>query len=184
MISSRRCLWFWKSSWKWSWRFQFSHRWCWNGWHYCLFYPPEPGEFQFEQPHYYADGSQGAVTMNVIRQHGCDGTVTIEFSTMWVRVWAPARHLKGTGKGLCVYKLTWFVTRYRDGTARGGDALGPDVDYIKTDGKLHFKHGETSQKVSIEVNRETKVQPVYHSSKVDTWYTAHWIWNWTFEVSV
>ena len=45
-------------------------------------YFAEPGEFQFKEPHYYADKSTGLITVDVIRQKGCDGTVTIEYSTM------------------------------------------------------------------------------------------------------
>ncbi|KAK2143511.1 hypothetical protein LSH36_835g00039 [Paralvinella palmiformis] len=42
----------------------------------------EPGEFQFSHTHYYADMNAGIVSADVIRQKGCDGTVTIEFSTI------------------------------------------------------------------------------------------------------
>lgn len=46
---------------------------------------------------------------------------------------------------------------YRDGTAKGGETIGPGVDYKRSDGTLKFKHGETSQKISVDVNKETKV---------------------------
>ncbi len=49
---------------------------------YVLLLSPEPGEFQFEEPHYYAIATNGTVTLNVVRQKGCDGVVTIEYSTM------------------------------------------------------------------------------------------------------
>ncbi|ELU01061.1 hypothetical protein CAPTEDRAFT_224088 [Capitella teleta] len=42
----------------------------------------EPGEFQFDEPHYYADPKSGTVTFTVLRQKGCDGSVTIEYSTI------------------------------------------------------------------------------------------------------
>ena len=42
----------------------------------------EPGEFQFKEPQYYADTKTGVITAEVVRQKGCDGTVSIEYSTM------------------------------------------------------------------------------------------------------
>ncbi|XP_078313463.1 sodium/calcium exchanger 3-like isoform X11 [Crassostrea virginica] len=42
----------------------------------------EPGEFQFEAPHVYADLSSGKVKINVLREHGVDGKVTMEYSTI------------------------------------------------------------------------------------------------------
>ena len=49
---------------------------------FALFCFPEPGEFQFEQPHYYADLKASLVTVKVVRQKGCDGNVSVEYSTM------------------------------------------------------------------------------------------------------
>ncbi|XP_048733163.1 sodium/calcium exchanger 2-like isoform X4 [Ostrea edulis] len=42
----------------------------------------EPGEFQFETPHTYADLSSGKVRVNVERDYGLDGKVTMEYSTI------------------------------------------------------------------------------------------------------
>ena len=42
----------------------------------------EPGEFDFEQDHCVADLASGTVVTRVVREHGFDGTVTIEYSTM------------------------------------------------------------------------------------------------------
>lgn len=36
----------------------------------------------FEQPRYNAEMSQGVLTATVVRQNGCDGKVTLEYSTM------------------------------------------------------------------------------------------------------
>jgi len=47
-----------------------------------VFFCAEPGEFEFEEPHYYGDKRSGVVTAYVHRQKGCDGTVKIEYSTM------------------------------------------------------------------------------------------------------
>ncbi|ESO92661.1 hypothetical protein LOTGIDRAFT_162582 [Lottia gigantea] len=41
-----------------------------------------------------------------------------------------------------------------DGTAKGGDKLGPDVDYIATSGTINFTHSETSKTFSIVVNKD------------------------------
>ncbi|XP_061162803.1 sodium/calcium exchanger 2-like isoform X6 [Saccostrea echinata] len=42
----------------------------------------EPGEFQFESPHVYADLSSGKVKVTVQREFGVDGKVTMEYSTI------------------------------------------------------------------------------------------------------
>ncbi|XP_062616648.1 sodium/calcium exchanger 2-like isoform X6 [Saccostrea cucullata] len=42
----------------------------------------EPGEFQFESPHVYADLSSGKVKVTVLREYGVDGKVTMEYSTI------------------------------------------------------------------------------------------------------
>ncbi|XP_060062808.1 sodium/calcium exchanger 2-like [Ylistrum balloti] len=42
----------------------------------------EPGEFLFEQPHCYADLKSGKVSCRVVREHGFDGKVTMEYSTI------------------------------------------------------------------------------------------------------
>ena len=42
----------------------------------------EPGEFLFEDPHYHADMKSGKATVRVIREHGFDGKVSLEYSTM------------------------------------------------------------------------------------------------------
>lgn len=42
----------------------------------------EPGEFQFEIPHAYADLSSGKVKVTVLREYGVDGKVTMEYSTI------------------------------------------------------------------------------------------------------
>ncbi|XP_070172834.1 sodium/calcium exchanger 2-like isoform X3 [Littorina saxatilis] len=42
----------------------------------------DPGEFLFEEPHYHADMKSGKVTVRVIREHGFDGKVTLEYSTI------------------------------------------------------------------------------------------------------
>lgn len=42
----------------------------------------EPGEFQFKESQYFADLKTGLITAEVVRQKGCDGTVTLEYSTM------------------------------------------------------------------------------------------------------
>lgn len=42
----------------------------------------EPGEFQFDAPHAYADLSSGKVKLTVLREFGVDGKVTMEYSTM------------------------------------------------------------------------------------------------------
>ncbi|XP_052696784.1 uncharacterized protein LOC128175294 isoform X11 [Crassostrea angulata] len=42
----------------------------------------EPGEFQFETPHAYADLSSGKVKVTVLREYGVDGKVTMEYSTI------------------------------------------------------------------------------------------------------
>ena len=46
----------------------------------------------------------------------------------------------------------------RDGTARGGEKLGAGVDYIRSEGMLSFKHGESSKTLSVQVNKEAKVR--------------------------
>ena len=43
---------------------------------------PEPGEVEFEKPHYYANTKTGTVTVKVVRNHGCDGDIKVEFTTM------------------------------------------------------------------------------------------------------
>ncbi|XP_046584198.1 sodium/calcium exchanger 2-like isoform X3 [Haliotis rubra] len=42
----------------------------------------EPGEFLFEEAHYHADLKEGKVTARIIREHGCDGKVMLEYSTI------------------------------------------------------------------------------------------------------
>lgn len=42
----------------------------------------EPGEFQFETPHAYADLSSGKMKVTVLREYGVDGKVTMEYSTI------------------------------------------------------------------------------------------------------
>lgn len=42
----------------------------------------EPGEFQFETPHAYADLSLGKMKVTVLREYGVDGKVTMEYSTI------------------------------------------------------------------------------------------------------
>ncbi|OWF47929.1 sodium/calcium exchanger 2-like isoform X3 [Mizuhopecten yessoensis] len=42
----------------------------------------EPGEFLFEHPHCYADLKSGKVSCRVVREHGFDGKVTMEYSTI------------------------------------------------------------------------------------------------------
>ncbi|XP_064647544.1 sodium/calcium exchanger 1-like isoform X2 [Lineus longissimus] len=42
----------------------------------------EPGEFQFEQPSITANLKTGKLAVNVIRQKGCDGTVSVEYATI------------------------------------------------------------------------------------------------------
>ncbi|KAK7501658.1 hypothetical protein BaRGS_00007089, partial [Batillaria attramentaria] len=42
----------------------------------------EPGEFLFEQHHYHADMKKGKADVRVVREHGFDGTVTLEYSTI------------------------------------------------------------------------------------------------------
>ncbi|XP_071116361.1 sodium/calcium exchanger 2-like isoform X2 [Haliotis cracherodii] len=42
----------------------------------------EPGEFLFEDAHYHADLKDGKVTARVLREHGCDGKVKLEYSTV------------------------------------------------------------------------------------------------------
>ncbi|XP_046340932.1 sodium/calcium exchanger 2-like isoform X7 [Haliotis rufescens] len=42
----------------------------------------EPGEFLFEDAHYHADLKDGKVTARVLREHGCDGKVKLEYSTI------------------------------------------------------------------------------------------------------
>ncbi|CAH1797885.1 unnamed protein product [Owenia fusiformis] len=42
----------------------------------------EPGEFTFDRSHYAADLKSGMMAVTVVRQHGCDGTVTVEYSTV------------------------------------------------------------------------------------------------------
>ena len=49
---------------------------------FCVHLLVEPGELQFNEPHYYADLRSGTLTAEVVRQKGCDGNVTIEYSTM------------------------------------------------------------------------------------------------------
>ena len=46
------------------------------------FLSPEPGEVEFEKPHYYANTKTGTVTVKVVRNHGCDGDIKVEFTTM------------------------------------------------------------------------------------------------------
>ncbi|XP_013418432.1 sodium/calcium exchanger 2 isoform X2 [Lingula anatina] len=42
----------------------------------------EPGELTFEKPHYSANPETGKLIATVLREHGCDGQVTIEYSTI------------------------------------------------------------------------------------------------------
>ncbi|KAL5004041.1 hypothetical protein ScPMuIL_017497 [Solemya velum] len=42
----------------------------------------EPGEFYFENSHCFADMATGELSARVVREHGCDGEVTLEYSTI------------------------------------------------------------------------------------------------------
>lgn len=42
----------------------------------------EPGEFQFDKDHCIADLNEGVLTTKVIREHGYDGNVKLEYATM------------------------------------------------------------------------------------------------------
>jgi len=42
----------------------------------------EPGEFQFEKDHCVADLQDGTLTTKIIREHGFDGKVNLEYATM------------------------------------------------------------------------------------------------------
>lgn len=85
----------------------------------------EPGEFLFETPHCYADLKTGKVSCRVVREHGFDGKVTMEYSTI-------------------------------DGTASGGKDIGPNVDYVHTEGILTFTHAETSKTIDINIKKDAK----------------------------
>ncbi|XP_069137491.1 sodium/calcium exchanger 1-like isoform X7 [Argopecten irradians] len=86
----------------------------------------EPGEFLFETPHCYADLKTGKVSCRVVREHGFDGKVTMEYSTI-------------------------------DGTASGGKDIGPNVDYVHTEGILTFTHAETSKTIDINIKKDAKI---------------------------
>ena len=47
-----------------------------------VFVAADPGEFLFDEPHYHADMKTGKATVKVVREHGFDGKVSLEFSTM------------------------------------------------------------------------------------------------------
>ncbi len=50
---------------------------------HCAFdYIEEPGELMFQEATYHVDYGTGVVTANVIRIHGCDGTVFVSYRTM------------------------------------------------------------------------------------------------------
>lgn len=42
----------------------------------------EPGQVEFEKPHYYANIKTGTVTVKIVRNHGSDGDIEIEYTTM------------------------------------------------------------------------------------------------------
>ncbi|XP_035826094.1 sodium/calcium exchanger 2-like, partial [Aplysia californica] len=42
----------------------------------------EPGEFEFEDTHYHLDCKTGKVTLRVMREHGFDGKVSMDYSTV------------------------------------------------------------------------------------------------------
>ena len=45
-----------------------------------------------------------------------------------------------------------------DGTARGGEKLGDEgVEYLREEGKLQFKHGETSKSIKFYCAKNLKV---------------------------
>ena len=63
------------------------------------------------------------------------------------------------GRSMSKYVHVVFILFVdRDGTARGGEKLGAGVDYIRSEGMLSFKHGESSKTLSVQVNKEAKVR--------------------------
>ncbi|KAL8625458.1 hypothetical protein ACOMHN_018603 [Nucella lapillus] len=42
----------------------------------------DPGEFLLDEPHYYANMKTGIAIVHIVREHGFDGNVTIEYSTI------------------------------------------------------------------------------------------------------
>lgn len=86
----------------------------------------EPGEFQFDAPHAYADLSSGKVKLTVLREFGVDGKVTMEYST-----------INGTATGGA-------------SLSKGVDYIA------ETSGTLEFKHQETSKTIEIKINKEAK----------------------------
>ena len=46
---------------------------------------------------------------------------------------------------------------FSDGTATGGTQPGVDGDFVRSNGTLLFKHGETSKSIFIDINKAAKV---------------------------
>ena len=59
----------------------------------------------------------------------------------------------------CIVSSDRFAAFYcSDGTARGGEKLGDDgVEYLREEGKLQFKHGETSKSIKFYCAKNLKV---------------------------
>ena len=55
-----------------------------------------------------------------------------------------------------------------DGTAKGGEKIGSDNEYKKSEGVLKFKHGETSKTLSFEVDSSAKVL-IHHICALPDW---------------
>ena len=57
--------------------------------------------------------------------------------------------------GIQVYLSCVFF--HRDGTAKGGEKIEGKHLYVRSQGTLEFKHGETTKPVMIPISTEAKV---------------------------
>ena len=58
-----------------------------------------------------------------------------------------------------VHNVTYTIVSIfsaSDGTATGGKTIGSNVDYLTSNGTLHFEHGETSKNITIDVNKNVE----------------------------
>eukprot|EP00795_Rhopilema_esculentum_P006403 gene6403-11844_t len=89
----------------------------------------EPGELMFQEATYHVDYTTGIVTANVVRIHGCDGTIAAHFRT-----------INGSAFGGSLEDL-------KEGTC--------DFQEIKQ-ARLEFLNGETSKEIKLRVNMNSK----------------------------
>jgi len=95
----------------------------------CIINDNEPGEILFQEATYHVDYSTATVTATAIRLHGCDGNISVCYRTI-------------------------------NGTAFGGDIKDLDegsCDFLEVKEKrLEFGNGETSKKINLQVNMNSK----------------------------